>query len=116
MKVEELKKIIDIYIEQGKGKDDVVITLSNPSVGPRASTGISSIFPGFDWEQGQIRIEPKEKLITKDKDRDIPLPIKHREYNLTNKKRIVRTCPKCGGFVKVSNKYCPSCGQRISTK
>lgn len=116
MKLEELKKIIDSYVEQGKGKDDVVITLSNPSVGPRASTGISSIFPGFDWEQGQIRVEPDEALITKDKDRDVALPIKQREYNLSNKKRIVRSCPKCGNHVAISDKYCSYCGQKILIK
>lgn len=64
MKLKELKRIIDRYIDIGHGDDIVLITLNDSSVGARASAGISGVFAGFDWESGQIRIEPDKKIIS----------------------------------------------------
>lgn len=116
MILEELKNIVDSYIEQGKGKDSVVITLSESSIGARASSGISSIFPGFDWEHGQIRIEPSEDLTSKLKDRDKDLPIIKHTYNFGNRKRNVLLCPKCNNYLRKDDRYCSKCGQKVNTK
>ena len=75
MTLAELKKIVDSYCENKYVNPDevnVIITLEEMSIGPRAGTGVENIFMGFDWEHNQLRIQPKEKLVRYNKQRDIP--------------------------------------------
>lgn len=113
MKLKELYEISKSLVEQGKAEDEVLITLSEPSVGARASAPINSIYAGFDWEHGQIRIEPKNKLINKLKDRDKQLDTKIMEYDSLGRKCIIRKCPVCENHLKKDDKYCSRCGQAI---
>lgn len=66
------------------------------------------IYEGMDWESGQIRISCQDKLIRKNKDRDIVMPIKKDPVFL---KRYI--CVVCGGYVHKEDKYCCHCGQRL---
>ena len=78
MTLAELKKIVDAYYEGKYVNPDevnVIITLEEMSMGPRAGTGVESIFMGFDWESNQLRIQPKEKLVRYNKQSDIPKDI-----------------------------------------
>lgn len=45
-------------------RDDptVVIARSDPSVGPRASTALSYINVGFDWDHGKVLLVPSAPL------------------------------------------------------
>ena len=113
MKLKELYEISKSLVEQGKAEDDVLITLSESSVGARASTPINCMYAGFDWENGQIRIEPKNKLINKLKDRDKQLDTKIMEYDNLGRKHIIRKCPICENHLKKDDKYCSRCGQAI---
>lgn len=113
MKLKELYEISKSLIEQGKEEDDVLITLSEPSIGGRASTPINYVYAGFDWEHGQIRISPKDKLIRKCKDRDEPMNTKVIEHNSLNRKSIIRKCAICGSYLRKDDKYCSRCGQAI---
>ena len=113
MKLKELYEISKSLIEQGKEEDDVLITLSEPSIGGRASTPINYVYAGFDWEHGQVRVEPKDSLINKLKDRDKQLDIKIMEYNNSGRKCIIRKCPICENHLKKDDKYCSRCGQAI---
>ena len=113
MTLTELKKTVDSYCEEKYVNPDevnVIITLEEMSIGPRAGTGIENIFMGFDWEQNQFRIQPKEKLVRYNKDRDVSKDICH--Y------RDTYYCPTCQHPLKKTevrnNNYCPFCGQRIS--
>lgn len=116
MNILELKKYIDSLIDNGIEDAALLITLKEPSVGPRASVSIKYIHQGFDWEHNQIRIEPEEDLTRYKKDRDNPLPIKIREEKMPNGKNIkIRKCPKCGDKVTRSQNYCSMCGQRINS-
>ena len=63
MNLKELKNIVDFAIEnlqhhQNPEEISVLITLSESSVGSRASSTIKYVGMGFDWEHGQFRIEP----------------------------------------------------------
>lgn len=113
MKLKELYEISKSLVEQGKAEDEVLITLSEPSVGARASAPINSVYAGFDWEHGQIRIEPKNKLINKLKDRDKQLDARIIEYNNLGRKHIIRKCPICENHLKKDDNYCSRCGQAI---
>lgn len=101
MTLNELKIYVDHYIDHGHGKDDVRIILSQPSIGGRASVGISDLYTGFDWESGQIRIEPDQKITSYNKDRDKITPIRVEEYDYPGCRRtIIRSCPKCEEYLK----------------
>lgn len=112
MTLTELKKIVDSYYEDDYINPDeinVIITLEEMSIGPRAGTGIENIFLGFDWEHNQLRIQPKEKLVRYNKQRDVPKDILY--YKLQD----LHYCPTCQHPLKKTevrnNKYCPFCGQ-----
>lgn len=114
MTLNELKIYVDHYIDHGHGKDGVRITLSQPSVGGRASVGISGLYTGMDWESGQIRIEPDQKITSYNKDRDEIIPMRVEEYDYPGcRKTIIRSCPKCEEHLKKDAKYCSRCGQRV---
>lgn len=115
MTLTELKKIVDAYYEGKYVNPDevnVIITLEEMSMGPRAGTGVESIFMGFDWEHNQLRIQPKEKLVRYNKQRDIPKDILY--YKLQD----FHYCPTCQHPLKKTetrnNNFCPFCGQRFS--
>lgn len=117
LNLRELKEYVEFLYEHGcTGEEPVLITLSQNSVGSRASTGITHITEGFDWESGQIRIEPEEKLLKKEKDRDNAMPVRVKEYDLhykNGKKTIIRSCPICENHLKKDDRYCSRCGQRV---
>ena len=114
MTLNELEVYVNHYIKHGHGEDDVRIILSQPSVGGRASIGISDLYTGMDWEAGQINIEPDQKITSNNKDRDEIIPLKVREYDYPGcRKTIIRSCPKCKKHLKKDAKYCSNCGQRV---
>lgn len=65
MKLFELCDLCSTMLAEGNGNAEVVITISEPSIGSRAKVGIDSIYPGFDWEHGQIRIESEKPIVLK---------------------------------------------------
>lgn len=113
MLLKELKKQVDFLMEHGHQNDPVLITLSDPSVGGRANSGVLNILSGFDWEHGQIRLEPEKRLLSFEKDRDLALPAIHKVYDLNGRKRNLFKCPKCENHLQKTFHYCPKCGQKI---
>lgn len=114
MTLSELKRKIDFLCELGHGEKDVFITLSEKSVGVRASAGISGINAGIDWEARQVRISPDRKLISYDKDRDQPIQKIKWDLDMGNgKTRHLLICPKCNSHLRKDDRYCSSCGQRL---
>lgn len=88
-------------------KINVVLDLSDPSIGARASVNIEGIRFGIDWESGQLRIRPTEEVVSK----------KYSE-GLREKKAVCSSnvipgywCPTCLATVKRKSKCCPNCGQ-----
>lgn len=73
MKLSELNEAVQRQLK-GNGDAEVMITLSEPSVGCRAFSRVTSAGLGFDWEADQFRIEPEEKLTTCARGRDNPIP------------------------------------------
>ncbi len=117
MKFGEFLKQVNLYAERGEYDNNrVVISLSEPSIGGRAYAEVQGIYPGFDWERGQMRIEPGKKILSYEKDRDKEVePIK-RDWE--NNGRITRifSCPKCGSKLKKSDRFCSCCGQKIKVE
>lgn len=58
MKVSELKKLLETREDL-----DIVIRLSDPSIGSVSMASIDSISIGFDWENGKILINPSIPLV-----------------------------------------------------
>lgn len=69
MTVERLRDILNELAESPYWKQDkesqVVISVedSRNTVGSRPYTKVRSVGMGFDWEAGQFRIEPENKLM-----------------------------------------------------
>jgi hypothetical protein len=55
MTLGELQYTVNLLVERGHDVNkEVRITTADSSVGVRASVGVTHIYPGIDWEQGQI--------------------------------------------------------------
>lgn len=67
MKVKELKELIDrqLAMHPSRGECEVVVTLAMPSMGPVASTYISSAYFGIDWDGNHLLVNPKFPLSLK---------------------------------------------------
>lgn len=110
MTLSDLKSHIDEYVRVGHGEDVVLITLSQPSVGSRAATAVRCIFPGFDWEHGQMRIEPENQVCLRGRAKEDTMPIRIFAYSSP---RPFYECPICGEHIKKDSNYCQQCGQHL---
>lgn len=116
MNLKELKGTIDFTIStlhKYESPEDipVLITLSEPSVGSRASSGVIYVGTGIDWEHGQLRIEPEQKLVRKGNAKTDVIPsYEHTPYGGGRK---VFICKMCGCQVGKDDRYCKHCGQRL---
>lgn len=113
MILSELKKQVDFLCNNGCSNDQVLITLSESSIGSRAATGITGIHSGFDWEHGQVRISTEKKIISYEKDRDKATEPRKEDYDIGSRVRHLLICPKCENQLKKDNNYCSNCGQKI---
>lgn len=113
MKLNELKKLIDFYVNRNKdnAEKDVVVQLDQASIGFTASSNITQFSEGIDWDSGKFFIGTKDKLIMKNKDRDIPVEIKK---DPMFKNRFV--CTACGYYVCKDDNYCRTCGNKLETE
>ena len=87
----------------------VLITLSDSSIGGRASVGIQGLYTGMDWEQGQLRIQLKEKIFRNIKRMDVPVGI----IRETLEGVSFNACGKCMMKVAKDDTFCRYCGQRL---
>ena len=114
MILKELKRHVDFLVKNGHENDTVIVTTVDNSVGARAGSEVNSINPGIDWEHGQIRIEPKTKLVSYGNSRDDGmLPLVEVYESPNGRKRHVITCRRCDNLLKNDDRYCSRCGQMI---
>ncbi len=113
MILSELKKQVDFLCDTGYGDNSVLVTLSEPSIGSRAATGITGIHSGIDWERGQVRISTEKKIISYGKDRDEVIEPRREDYNIGSRTRHLFICPKCENQLRKDDNYCSHCGQRV---
>lgn len=113
MNLTELKSKVDVCCSHCNPNEvEVLITLNQPSMGPRASAGVESVCLGFDWERNQLRIEPKGKLERSGLGRDVNRP--KLLYTGTGSEVLNGYwCPRCQQKVDKHDKYCKHCGQRV---
>ncbi len=114
MNLLQLKKSVDSTIEhlpkhQNPEDIKVLISLSDSSIGPRASTLVKYACMGFDWESGQFRMEPEIELVSKGNSLNDIKEIKCRIYQGKN----YYVCAKCENKVSKNDRYCKHCGQRM---
>jgi hypothetical protein len=64
---------------------------------------------GFDWEHGQFRIEPKDKLVRIGNTLNDVKPPYDRQYD----NRAYWWCQTCGCKVSKDDKFCRTCGQKL---
>ena len=114
MVLKELKQHVDYLVESGHENDTVIVTTVDNSVGARAGSGIYSINAGFDWEHGQIRIQPETKLVRYGNSRDDCLIPRIEVYEYPNgRKRHIINCRRCENQLKKDDRYCSRCGQMV---
>lgn len=110
MKLNELKELVDTYVNDGLENRNIVIDLNEHSIGGRVSTGLVNIYPGFDWESGQIRVQTADKIcrLGNSKNNSMKMQI---FAHISSRKYY--GCPSCGEFVRKTDRWCSHCGQRI---
>lgn len=69
MKVKELKDALNHSADHDD--DDLMISLSMPSIGPIAMSAIKGASFGFDWENGKVILQPERRLSEKTKEEDV---------------------------------------------
>ncbi len=114
MNLKELKTIIDFTLEhlqphQNPEEIDVLITLSETSIGSRASSAIKYAGMGFDWEHGQFRLEPVKQLVCKGNTLTDVKEVQCRQYDGRN----YYFCPRCQNKISKDDKYCRYCSQKL---
>ena len=114
MTLAQLKESIDYALLNGhSGDESVLITLKEPSIGPRASVVVSSASCGFDWEHYQFRIEPEVPLKKDGCTRDDPIETYAVKYIYEKRTKLVHHCRNCDRPVNKDAHYCENCGQKI---
>lgn len=114
MKLSELKATVDFTIEclrDYESPDDieVLITLSDNSVGARASSTVRYAGMGIDFEHGQFRIAPGKRLVTMGNGLQDIKPAGYKVYE----GRKYYYCQRCGNKVSKDDFYCRSCSQKL---
>jgi hypothetical protein len=113
MNLAELKTIVDRSIEQLKFEKpenvSVLITLSESSMGARASSCVKYAGLGFDWERGQFRFEPDKSLVTKGNNLIDIKGVVCRQYEGRN----YYYCPRCQQKISKDDSYCRFCSQKL---
>ena len=111
MRLDELKKTVDLFVKDGHGGNEVVVSVAEVGFGTAPYSPVVDVSIGIDWEFGQVRITAKDQIIRKFKDRDKPIP-KISTKGLGDG-MFPYICPDCGRKVRKNDKYCSHCGQNI---
>lgn len=112
--LEEFKNEIDSVYDNVKKHSNpkeiqILITTSENTVGARSCCKIDGVSIGFDFESGQVRIEPSIPLLKEKNSRLIAKsPI---QKTLNNKKYYV--CSSCLLKISKSDIFCKHCGQKL---
>lgn len=63
MKLNELYAVVDRLMRAPRAENnDVMIRMSDPSIGPIAMTAVKHIANGFDWENRKTIITPEQDI------------------------------------------------------
>ena len=114
MNLLELKQNIEFTIkhlnEWDKAEDiSVLITLSESSMGSRASEKVKYVGMGIDWEHGQFRLEPEKPLVHKGNSMQDVQSVACRLYDGRN----YYFCPRCESKISKNDMFCRECGQKL---
>ena len=97
--------------ENGSCDIPVVISLSEPSIGPIATSDIIGAHLGFDWDSGNFIIYPEKELVSKIYANK---KTKKRKSNIfNNKNEEIYFCENCLKTIGVSDKFCKHCGKEF---
>lgn len=114
MNLLELQQNIEFTIKYLNKWDEakdiaVLITLSESSIGARASEKVKYAGVGIDWEHGQFRIEPEKPLVHKGNSLQDVKNVVCRPYDGRN----YYFCPRCENKISKNDKFCRECGQKL---
>lgn len=112
MTLNELKQAIEgarIFPHESPDEIEVIITLQEPSMGPRAGVSLKHAIMGFDWEAGQFRLQPEDALARKGRALGDAMEPGCRKMD----GRMVHYCRNCGEQVLTRDNFCSRCGQKL---
>lgn len=114
MNLLDLKTHIDNTIEnlhkyQNPKDIEVLITLSESSIGSRAFTRVKYVGMGFDWENGQFRIEPEKHIVNETHTFKDIKRIECKQFE----RRNYYFCPRCESKISKEDNFCRYCGQKL---
>lgn len=114
MNLLEVKEYIDDLMKYTRHPEDkeVVIELSQSSIGPTASVGIRSIYQGIDWDSKRIIINPKRAICDKTllDNNKMGRQFYTRE---SSDGKILHFCPECYTKISKKDKFCRNCGTKM---
>jgi len=88
---------------------EVLITLSESSVGSRAFAKVKYVGMGFDWENGQLRIESEKPIVSKGNNLGNIKKVECQQYDGRNH----YFCARCESKISKEDKYCRYCSQTL---
>jgi len=94
--------------EKGAEQIQVVIPLSEPSIGPVKTTEISGIGLGFDWNTGKLMVYTKDQVVRKDFEKKKAAILK-KKYGINE----IYYCSNCNSIIKASDHFCHMCGKQL---
>jgi len=112
MTLTELKNAIETSLKFERNPDNINVVISTAlpyaTYCQRPCEDVRYAGMGFDWEAGQFRIEPKEKLMA----------VKHDVPQMVMEYRNNYHCPKCEHMLSGKRKntdirFCSRCGQAV---
>ena len=109
MTLKEMTIRLNDFLKTNDPDTEVLITLSDRSVGGRAAARIQGIYSGIDFEHGQLRIEPAEKIFRNINRFDHAVGTIKQEFGGVK----FTACSNCWMKVSKDDLYCRHCGQRL---
>lgn len=108
--LKELASTLSTYADSGYGDNVVVIRTHDPQIVTTLYATISGVYPGFDWDDGKIFIEPTVQLTAKP---DRYQSVHETEMVDSYGGRPFLGCKNCREKVSKSDNFCKRCGLRL---
>lgn len=100
MKATELRDILNAPRMQRHLDDEVVVLLSEPSMGPRAMTGVRYATSGSDWEKGRLLLSPTDYLVRRSENQALWQAARDLLFMLSGESRHVKGEERLTGLAK----------------
>ena len=116
MTLSDLKQTLNTLSLQRRDPDlqVVITTTGESSYGARPFVPVKDIYPGIDWESGQLRIEPEEPLYRSERRPEDTRKAFAIQYIYDRRMVTKHHCPMCMEELVGRKNFCACCGQKVT--